>query len=65
MGLVPVAEGDLRQPPDFGLSPGAWRSLQILQAQRPWLLGGLIWHKWERAALYAQIIDRSLARRLP
>jgi hypothetical protein len=65
VGLVPVPEGTGRQPPEFGLSPGAWRTLQTLQAQRAWLLGGLIWHKWERASLYAQIIDRSLAKRLP
>jgi hypothetical protein len=65
VGLVPVPEGTGRQPPQFGLSPGAWRTLQTLQAQRAWLLGGLIWHKWERASLYAQIIDRSLAKRLP
>ncbi|MFN9620986.1 MAG: SAM-dependent methyltransferase [Synechococcaceae cyanobacterium] len=65
VGLVPVAEGAARQPPEFGLSPGAWRTLQTLQAQRAWLLGGLIWHKWERASLYAQIINRNLAKRLP
>ncbi len=27
--------------------------------------GGLIWHKRERAALYPQIINRNLAKRLP
>jgi len=65
VGMVPVAEGLGSRPPEFGLSAGAWRWLQELQARRAWALGGLIWHKWERAALYAEIVNRALVPRLP
>lgn len=65
VGMVPVAEGQGSRPPEFGLSAGSWRWLQELQARRAWPLGGLIWHKWERAALYATIVNRGLVPRLP
>ncbi len=65
VGLVTVAEGSGSRPPEFGLSSGAWLCLQELQARRAWHLGGLIWHKWERSALYAEIVNRALVPRLP
>jgi len=65
VGLVPVSEGLQRPEPEFGLTPVAWRQLYGVQAQSAWAMGGMIWHKWERASLYAQIVNRSLVKLLP
>lgn len=65
VGLVPVSEVLLRPEPEFGLTPVAWRQLYGAQAHWAWTMGGMVWPKWERASLYAQIANRSLVKLLP
>ena len=65
VGLVPVVEGVLRQPPEFGLSPRAWQHLMAVQARWAGPRGVLLWHKWERAAFHAEIVNRRLLKALP
>jgi hypothetical protein len=65
VGLVPVAGGLLHPEPEFGLTPVAWRQLYGAQAHWAWTMGGMVWPKWERASLYAQVVNRSLVKLLP